>query len=576
MTTLKWWQKAIFYQVYPRSFADATGDGIGDLLGCIERLDYLKELGVDAIWLSPHYPSPMVDCGYDISDYTAVAPEYGTLADFQQLLHEAHARQIRIILDLVLNHTSDQHAWFEQSRSSRDNPKADWYIWRDPVNGGPPNNWWSTFGGSAWEYEPRRNQYYYHFFFKEQPDLNWRNPAVRKAMYDAIRFWFDMGVDGFRIDAIGTVFEREDMLDHRGKFTQKELFTNAFATEGKFDMRAQAEAWEATFGAQVDQPEMIEVLRELRKVADEYEDRLLLGETERLDYCGDDLLHLVFNFNLMRTERITPAWVRDNQAERLEGLKAIPCGDPGAWPCNTIGNHDSPRIHNRFGDGANDDEINRVNLALLFTLKGTPFLYNGEEIGMTDFLVTGISRFRDTLGMWFYHLYRDTGMTEERASLTAADRSRDKNRTPMQWSNAPNGGFCPPGVEPWLPVNPNYATGVNVAQQDHDPASLLNYYRRMAQVRRANPALTEGDYVPVHEESTEYLAFLRTAPQQTILVVLNMSAGHFLLDFTRPGMPAILSQGKLIFSSRPRSEERFNLAAVTLGSWEVLLLELKP
>lgn len=570
MPDMKWWHKAVFYQIYPRSFADGSTpqDGIGDLPGIISRLDYLQKLGIDAIWLSPHYPSPMVDCGYDIAGYTSVAPEYGTLEDFKQFLSGSHRRGIRVILDLVLNHTSDQHAWFDESRSSRDNPKHDWYIWRDPVNGGPPNNWWSTFGGPAWEYEPRRDQYYYHFFFKQQPDLNWRNPIVRQAMYDQMRFWFDLGVDGFRIDAIGTVFEREDLPDHTGTLSQNELFTNAFASAGEYDPQAQERAWKATFGYQVDQPEMIEVLRELRAVADEYPDRLLIGETERLDYCGEDLLHLVFNFDLMRTPRITPEWVRKNQQTRLAELASTRCSPPGAWPCNTIGNHDSPRIFNRFGDVVHNSQLARLSLALMLTLKGTPFLYNGEEIGMTDYLFTDITRFRDTLGIWFYHLYRQNGQTDSQAALIAADRGRDKNRTPMQWTGGPNAGFCPPHVEPWLPINPDYALGVNVEQQENDPASLLNFYRRMLSIRRENPALIEGDFLFLHENAQEVLAFLRRSPNQTCLVVLNFSASSLELDFSG----ALYTSGRVVYSNVMQSGLDLDLSHLPVAPWEILLI----
>lgn len=576
MADLKWWQKAVFYQIYPQSFADANGDGIGDLKGAIDKLDYLRDLGIDAIWMSPNYPSPMVDCGYDISDYTAVAPEYGTLDDFKLFLDGAHQRGIRVILDLVLNHTSDQHAWFQESRSSRDNPKKDWYIWRDPVNGGPPNNWLSTFGGPAWEYETKRGQYYYHFFFREQPDLNWRNPAVRQAMFDAVRFWYHLGVDGFRIDAIGTVFEREDMPDHTGTLTPEALFYNGRFGKQEYPPEVIEKEWKATFGYQVDQPEMIDLLRELRKVNDEYADRMLIGESEKIEYCADDMLHMVFNFNLMRTERLTPKWVRQNQGERLSGLSALACPEPGAWPCNTLGNHDSPRVKNRFGDGEHDEELARLHLALILTLKGTPFLYNGEEIGMTDLILDDIRKFRDTLGVWYYQLCRSgIGLPEEASLDIAAHNTRDKNRTPLQWKNAAHAGFCPDDVEPWLPVNPNYKVGINVEQQERVSSSLLSYYRKLILLRKANPALIEGDYLPIHEEAIDYLAFLRKSAKQTCLVVLNMSGGSFLLDFTSPATSQqVPKHGELLFSSRERPSGTIDLTQAAVAPFEVLIVKL--
>ncbi|MEW5988990.1 MAG: alpha-glucosidase [Chloroflexota bacterium] len=522
MFDLKWWQKAVFYQIYPRSFADANSDGIGDLEGIIQRLDYLQDLGVDALWLSPHYPSPLVDCGYDVADYTAVAPEYGDLATFQRFVDEAHRREMRVILDLVLNHTSDQHPWFIESRSGRDNPRRDWYIWRDGRAGGPPNNWYSTFGGPAWSYDPHTGQYYYHFFFREQPDLNWRNPAVKQAMFQAMRFWLDRGVDGFRLDAVGTIFEEPGWPDHPATITQAELgrLWRDATTEAERKI-AQAE-WETMFKHQVEQPGIHELMQELRALVDAYGDRVLVGESEQIAYHGDgdNELHLVFNFPLMNSARLTPAAIRANQQARLAELP------PAAWPCNTLGNHDSSRMYNRYGDGRHDAALARLHLALLLTLRGTPFLYNGEEIGMTDLYLTDRSHFRDSVAHWTYEAaVGEWGMTAAEALALAAEASRDRCRTPMQWANAPNAGFSPAGVTTWLPVNPNYAQGVNVAEQAADPDSLLNTYRRLLRLRQETPALVTGDYTPLCEEAEEYLIYLRHSPadNQTCLVALNFS-----------------------------------------------------
>lgn len=570
MPILKWWQTAIFYQIYPRSFYDSNGDGIGDLPGIIQHLDYLKDLGIDAIWLSPHFPSPQFDCGYDITDYTGVDPAYGTLGDFRYFLDEAHRHDIRLILDLVLNHTSHEHPWFLESRSSLDNPKRDWYLWRDGKDGEPPNNWYASFGGSAWEYDPLTGQYYYHFFFKEQPDLNWRNPGVKQAIFDAVRFWLDMGVDGFRLDAIGTIFEDPQLPNQTASLTLAELrnaLDHAASPEEQASLREQ---FRLMFKHQIDQPGLHTLMKDLRRVMDEYDDRLLVGESENIAYHGngDDELHLVFNFPLMRTHRLTPPHVRMNQAERLAELGSI---SPDSWPCNTLGNHDSPRVYSQFGDGIHNDQIARLSLALLLTLKGTPFLYNGEEIGMTDLLLQDINQFRDLLGIWRYHAdIEQLGLPPEKALEHAAIFTRDKNRTPFQWRNAPNAGFSPPGIPTWLPVNPNYALGVNVADQDPDPSALLNFYRQLLHLRKQIPALVYGEYLPLHETALDYLAFLRQTETQICLVILNFSPRTHLLDFHHLGK----TSARRIFSNIARGKGPEMLSALAIAPYEILILEL--
>jgi len=544
MEHLKWWQKAVFYQIYPRSFADGNGDGIGDFKGMIEKLDYLKDLGIDAIWLSPHYPSPQFDCGYDIADYTAVDPQYGTMEDFEQFMDGCHQRGIRLILDLVLNHTSHLHQWFKESRSSHSHPKRDWYIWKDGKNGGPPNNWYSSFGGSAWEYDTLTDQYYYHFFFKEQPDLNWRNPAVIKAMFDVARFWLKMGVDGFRLDALGTIFEHPDIPDHAVKFSQLELGRKFLQAKTEEEREELGKYWEEMFKYQFNQPGIHALFKGLRQVLDEFPDRMMVAEDDDIAYMGNgqDEMDLVVNFPLMRTDQITPAWIRQNQSKRLAGLAKV---SPNAWPCNTLGNHDSPRLYSRFGDGAHDAELARLNLALMLTLKGTPFLYNGEEIGMTDLMLDNIQKFRDMAGVWEYTmLTKELDMPTEQALQTVSQRTRDKNRTPMQWRNAPNAGFSPAGIDTWLPVNPNYTQGVNVADQKKDAASLLSFYKHLLKLRKETPALIGGDFQVLAGDSQQALAFLRRSPHQTCLVVLNYSDQAFSLDASTAG-----NKVKTLFSS---------------------------
>ena len=579
MRNLKWWQSAVFYQIYPRSFADGNGDGIGDFAGMTEKLDYLKDLGVDALWLSPHFPSPQADCGYDVADYTGVAPEYGTLDDFKTFLAEARRRGLRVILDMVLNHTSDQHAWFIESRSSRDNPKRDWYIWRDPsplpssphwgevqVGGGPPNNWESTFTGPAWEYDETTGQYYYHYFLKEQPDLNWRNPEVRAAMWDAVRFWLDLGVDGYRLDAIGTIFEDPDMPDQTTGVTLLDLYLQGVVAQSPSEAGAVAETWKEMFKYQVDRAsEMHPLMKELRAVVDEYADRVLVGEDDNVAYygSGDDELHLVFNFPLMRTDRLTPEHIRQNQAERLAALP------PGAWPCNTLGNHDSPRVWSRYGDGTHDRELAKLSLALVLTLRGTPFLYNGEEIGMTDTPFADMSLLRDTLVLRQYDMAVNLGgMPPQEAAALVCKKTRDVARTPVQWANAPNAGFCPADVTPWLPVNPNYAEGVNVADQEADPRSLLAFYKRMLAIRKQTPALIAGDYTPLLEDHADCLCFLRQTEGQTCLVVLNYSENAHTLTFDLGRAPA-----RLLFSTQERAEAG-DLSALTIAPFEVYIVAL--
>ncbi|MBI5352905.1 MAG: alpha-glucosidase [Chloroflexi bacterium] len=572
MTPLKWWQTAVFYQIYPRSFADGNGDGIGDFKGITEKLDYLANLGVDALWLSPHFPSPNWDCGYDISDYCDAAPEYGTLNDFKTFLDESHKRNMRVILDLVLNHTSDEHEWFVESRSSRDNPKVDWYVWADT----PPNNWQSCFDGDAWTYAPERNQYYYHYFMKQQPDLNWHSPEVKEAMWQAIRFWLDLGVDGYRLDALGTIFEDPNLTPHTVPMNLAELrhFSDLAKTPEEIKLRDQY--WHDMFKNQWAQGGLHELMKELRTIMDEYEgDRMLVGEDENIDYMGDgkDELHLVFNFALMKTGGITPEHIRKNQAERLKRLSELSA--EAGWPCNTLGNHDNSRIHTRFGDKLHDAELARLHTALILTLRGTPFLYNGEEIGMTDYMLTDISQVKDTMGTWYYHaLVNDLKVDPREAMARTAEMTRDKNRTPMHWSNNPNAGFSPAGVSPWLPVNPNYQDGVNVKDQTESPYSLLNYYKRLLKVRKNSPALIHGEYIRVHETAADYFAFLRVSEEQKVLVILNFSNRPYHLNFSD------IKECKAhklhsLFTSAEISPKDQEIKEVRLSPFEVYIGELQ-
>lgn len=567
MPEMNWWQQAVCYEVYLPSFADGNGDGVGDLTGLIHKLDYLKDLGIDAIWLSPHYPSPMYDCGYDIMDYKAVGEQYGTMADFQRLLHGAHQRGIRLVLDLVLNHTSDQHPWFIQSRGNLTNPKRDWYVWRSGSHHAPPNNWASRFGGSAWEYDPITEQYYYHYFFKQQPDLNWRNLEVKQAMWDVVRFWLDLGVDGFRLDAIDQLLEHPDWPDHDVESSLVTLNCGLMSVENRQERERLAAEKKALLQYQGDQPGLHELLRELRSIVDEYPNRVLIGETDEIAYHGDGTneLDLVFNFPLMRADPLSPHVVRKNQRDRLAKLP------PGGWPCNTLNNHDASRAISRYADEGSYASMARICIALLLTLRGTPFLYQGEEIGMTDLEPDDPTAFRDMISVWIYHAaIEELGIEPSKALQIAVRFGRDKCRTPMQWTAGPNAGFSPGDVQTWLPVNPNYRQGINVADQWDDPDSVLSFYRRLLSIRKQNPALIAGDYEPLDEQAQGYLAFLRRSPAcgQTCLVVLNMCDQPQTLHFAL-GVP----RARLVFSSQRRNASD-SLLELSIAPFEIYIGEI--
>ncbi len=528
-----WWHHAVVYEIYPRSFADSNNDGIGDLNGITARLDYLKSLGVDAIWLTPCYPSPQVDFGYDISDYQTINPEYGTLEDFDRLVAEAKKRGIRIIMDLVLNHTSDKHLWFADSRSSRSARHREWYIWRDVKDSQPPNNWQSVFGGSAWKSDPQTSQYYYHFFYTEQPDLNWRNPEVKKAMFDVVRFWLDRSVAGFRLDAIGTMFEDPALPDNP-------------ALPGLNWVGDPNQEYKYNTGL----PEVHDVLRDLRKVIDSYDDRVLIGETSGKDvpdlsrFYGKDLdeIQLPMNFFFTNINRLSPVEFRKQ-------IAAWDKNPPGGWPVYLLSNHDLDRHYLRYGDGKNNDAIAKLTATLLLTLRGTPQLYYGEEIGMENNDPKTKEEVKDPIGKLFWPKYK----------------GRDGERTPMQWEDKPNAGFSK--AAPWLPVAPSYPRH-NVAAQDKDPHSILNFYRKLIALRRRSPSLQDGEYVALNEDDPSVLSYLRKGSSETVLVVLNMSARPRKVDFdlSRYGLSA--KKGKTLLSSSLNRKKSGNLVGFELSPFE--------
>jgi alpha-glucosidase len=506
-----WWKRGIIYQVYPRSLLDTNGDGIGDLEGIVRSLDYLVWLGVDAIWISPIFPSPMADFGYDISDYCGIGAVYGDLADFDRLVTEAHRRDIKVILDLVPNHTSDRHPWFIDSRSSRSSGKRDWYIWRDGQPKGPPNNWMSNFGGSAWEWDQTTGQFYYHAFLKEQPDLNWRNPKVRGAMHTVMRFWLDRGVDGFRVDVLWHLMKDAAFRDNP---------VNPGYAPGQPDIKRFLQIHSA------DQPEIADLIAELRAVVDAYAHRVLIGEIylplQRLvAYYGKCLagVHLPFNFQLLFT-----AWNAPALASLIEEYeKALPAG---AWPNWVLGNHDQKRVATRVGNAQA-----RIAAMLLLTLRGTPTLYYGDELGMTDVPISP-------------NAVQDPWEKNE----PGLGLGRDPQRTPMQWDKSAHAGFT--DHAPWLPVGPDYRQ-FNVACEKGDPTSMLVLYRSLIVLRRRTRALTSGSYraVPLGEN---ILAYERFEGEQRLLIALNLDseakplqlpswAGTDVLLSTRSVQPASVS-----------------------------------
>jgi alpha-glucosidase len=483
----QWWQHAVFYEIYPRSFADSNNDGVGDLKGIVSKLDYLKDLGVDAIWISPCFPSPQVDFGYDVSDYENIDPMYGTLADFDLLASEAKKRNIRIILDFVVNHSSDQHKWFLDSKSSRTSAHRDWYIWRDgKATGQPPNNWVSTFGGSAWKLDPTTNQYYYHFFYAEQPDLNWRNPAVKDAMFGVESWWYKRGVSGFRLDAVDTLYEDPNLKDNPILKPGTNAFGDPFE-DNKNNTKL---------------PEVHDVLRGLREVANEY-NAVLIGETWTADVAelnqyygqGNNELQLPMDFLFTMVNKLSPAEFR-KQIAAVNGASG--------WPTFVISNHDIVRSYDRYGDGEHNDQIAKLMGALYLTLRGTPIMYYGEEIGMKTTPPTSKDEVKDPIGR--------TGWPKE--------KGRDGERTPMQWDGSTNAGFST--ATPWLPVPPTFQTH-NVAAESKDPNSVMEFYKKVLKIRHDNPALLEGSYKAINETDDNVLSYLRLYKDHGVVVALNMT-----------------------------------------------------
>lgn len=527
----KWWEKGIIYQIYPRSFKDTNGDGIGDLPGITEKLDYLKDLGIQGIWISPFYPSPMADFGYDVSDYRGIHPSFGSMEDFDKLIKEVHQRDLKLILDFVPNHTSEAHPWFKESRKSKDNPKRNWYIWKDPKpDGSPPNNWLSEFGGGAWEYDEKTEQYYYHAYLKEQPDLNWRNPDVQEAMLDNMRFWLEKGVDGFRVDVMWHIMKDGQFRDNP---------PNPDYDEEKMSPYRKLLATYST-----DQPEVHDIVAQMRNLLDEFGDRVLIGEiylpiNQLVAYYGRDNsgAHLPFNFQLIKLD-----WDAEKIGAAIDEYEgSLP---EGGWPNWVLGNHDKSRVASRVGL-----EQARVAAMLLLTSRGTPTMYYGDEIGMLDVPIAP-----------------EEVQDPHEKNVPGKGLGRDPERTPMQWDSSKNAGFT--HGEPWLPLMHDYEN-INVEAEWDRQGSMLQLYRKLINFRQQSTALTVGKYYPVHSRGG-ILAYSRKSEDKEFLIILNFrsSTGKFEPDLAD-------WKGKVVISTDPgqEGEQLHNLQQIkaNLG----LLIELE-
>ena len=504
----QWWKEAVAYQVYPRSFNDSNHDGIGDLPGMIDKLDYLKDLGIDVIWLSPMFKSPNDDNGYDISDYQEIMDEFGTMEDFDRLLKGVHDRGMKLILDLVVNHTSDEHPWFIESKSSKDNPKRDWYIWQDPKpDGSEPNNWESIFNGSTWEYDANTEQYYFHLFSKKQPDLNWANPEVRDAVFEMMNWWFDKGIDGFRVDAITHIkktFEAGDLPVPEDK------------------------TYAPAFDVDMNQPGIQTRLQEMKDRSLSKYDIMTVGEANGVspddadDWVGEEngKFNMIFQFEHLGLWNSGDSHFDVNSYKSVLNRWQKQLENKG-WNALFIENHDQPRRVSTWGD---DDkywyESATSHAAVYFLQQGTPFIYQGQEIGMTNYPFESIETFNDVAVKNDYQIVKAQGGDVDALLAKYKDENRDNSRTPMQWDDTLNGGFT--NGEPWFPVNPNYKT-INVAQQLEDEHSVLQFYKDLIQLRKSNDVYVYGQFDLVDAENSQVFAYTRTLNEKQVLIVGNLT-----------------------------------------------------
>ncbi|WP_420384788.1 glycoside hydrolase family 13 protein [Roseivirga sp.] len=544
-----WWKEGVVYQIYPRSFNDSNNDGIGDIRGIIEKLDYIKSLGVDIIWLCPVYESPNDDNGYDISNYRGIMAEFGTMADFDELLAGVHERGMKLVMDLVVNHSSDEHEWFIESRKSKDNPYRDYYIWKPGKHGGPPNDWEAFFGGSAWEYDELTNEYYLHLFTRKQPDLNWENPKVRKEVQDIVKYWFDKGIDGFRMDVISLISKRPEYT-HMVSPVFEETIARQYANG----------------------PRIHEFLKELnREVLSKY-DIMTVGEgpgitlDHGLDYVGEDReeLNMVFHFDHMFIDmgkggKFDPVPYDLVEFKNIFNRWDEKLKDKG-WGSIFLGNHDFPRIVSRYGnDGPYREKAAKLLATMLLSMRGTPYVYQGDEIGMTNVAFPTTYDYRDIETINYFKHLELNGENPLDHIHNVHKMGRDNARTPMQWSGDANGGFST--VEPWIKSNPNYEE-INVASQERSKYSILNFYRRMIQFRKDNQTLVYGDYESVLNEHPQIYAYRRWDNENEFLVVLNFSDQE--IDFE----PIITGLELLIYNYDDATED------LLMRAWEAKLFRV--
>ncbi|MNH79727.1 Oligo-1,6-glucosidase [compost metagenome] len=542
----QWWKESVVYQIYPRSFMDSNGDGIGDLQGIISKLDYLKTLGVDVVWLSPVYESPNDDNGYDISNYQAIMDDFGTIEDWEELLKGLHDRGMKLIMDLVVNHSSDEHEWFVESRKSKDNPYRDYYIWRPGKDGKEPNNWGSFFSGSAWEYDKNTDEYFLHLFSRKQPDLNWENPKVRQEVYDMMTWWLDKGIDGFRMDVINLISKEQQLLDAEGP-------------EGKYH-----------FGGKsfVNGPRIHEFLQEMnREVLSKY-DVMTVGETVDITpedaalFVGKDRgeLNMVFQFELMGIDcgpngkwDVTPWTLADFKRVVSKWQTAL---HGNGWNSLYLSNHDQPRMLSRFGNDSSPELHNvsgKMLATLLHTLQGTPYIYQGEELGMTNVRFESIEDYKDIEILNMHKEYMAEGTDEKTIMESIYSKGRDNARTPMQWNSGPQAGFTT--GTPWLTVNPNYKE-INAEQAVADPNSIFHYYRRLIELRKQHDVIVYGDYQILREEDEQIYAYLRSLGEEKLLVVLNFFEAP--AEFVLPDQVTFSRQELLISNYEVPADSHIN------------------
>ena len=551
---MQWWKEAVVYQVYPRSFADSNGDGIGDLRGVIEHVDHLVELGIDCVWLSPHFDSPNHDNGYDIRDYRKVMAEFGTMDDFDELLAVLGSHGIRLVIDLVVNHTSDEHEWFVASRSSADNPYRDFYIWRDGSDGGPPNNYTSFFSGSAWELDEATGQYYLHYFARQQPDLNWENPTVRAEVYDIMRFWLEKGVAGFRMDVIPFVSKQPGFPDLVGP--ERRAPQNVYAKG----------------------PRLHEFLHEMhREVLAPFE-AVSIGEAfgvtvddaHQFTDSRREELSMIFHFDLVRLGRDhwrSQPWALPQFRRVLAEVDAA-CGSHG-WPTAFLGNHDNPRAVSRFGDDHPDwrDRSASALATVLLTQRGTPFVYQGDELGMTNFPFERIEQYDDVEVKGLWRTLVESGRVPADELLGhLRHTSRDHSRTPVQWTAGPNAGFTA-GV-PWMPVNPDFAV-VNAAAQRADDRSVFHHHRRLISLRRSEPALVHGAFNDLDHQHSQVLAYTRMLDGTGFVVAVNFSRDH--VEYP---LPVGLAAGECVSHNHAGAVAPAGASSLSLSGWQAVVHRL--